>query len=414
MPTNAPYVDPFANRRRGPPVGQSNLPSQGGVGPNAVLPKVDNSSPRNPYGDPRIASLYSNTAKADAIIARVFDKPGMAQDYEKFKAMYNHGMDRNGWNAGDMAKKMGISVDQLNSILDAQALKKQYESWLSTPGAQATMKRGQQTGDWNDFRKGLEQHLATDPNMWGYHGAGPNGLNVASTYGTIGNALDKLDKFFTDFGDPNDPDAPINTGGAPATPAAPTTPTAPTDTSASDEVNKQLQGLIGQNTGSLDNDPRAQSLARIGGGAALRAANAAGIRGGLTGAGVEAGAQRALAPYEMERRQLALQGLSALSNRDLGLRQSALATLQAQNEAAGNNMGQAAGIGGAIGSGIGAIGDIIAGIYKVPTNGAISKALGGVGTTIGGGVSGGVSPYSGTPGYTGYTRGGTGSGGGVT
>lgn len=166
-----------------------------------------------------------------------------------------------------------------------------------------------------------------------------------------------------------------------------------------DNINNQIQGYIDQNTGPVrPGDQIAQSLTSAGSTAAASDAAGRGIQGGLSGASAQAGAQNALAPYLQHREDQRLAGLQALGTRDIQLRQDALSQLQASNQYNATNSNAKAGLFGAIASGVGAVGDTIAGAYGVKTNGAGAQLGAGIG-----GAAAGYTPMQTTPGYTGYT-----------
>lgn len=188
---------------------------------------------------------------------------------------------------------------------------------------------------------------------------------------------------------------------------------------STDVINDDLYKWVQSMSGQVDpNDPVVRGLEATGTNAAQRDARNRGVYGGLSGLNVQAGAQQAVQPYLQQRPQLALQGLSALSQRDLGLRNISLQELQAknaaiaqQNAAAAGDFGQqqnsAASIGSVLGGAVGAVGALYTG----------NPGLIGAGASLGGGLgamSAGSGPtmqgFKSRPGYTGYTRSG-GSGG---
>lgn len=174
-----------------------------------------------------------------------------------------------------------------------------------------------------------------------------------------------------------------------------------------DALNSQLQSFINQMHGApAANDPVMRGLTNAGISAGQQSAASRGVEGGMSGAMEQFGAQAAAAPYLQQRQGLALQGMQALNQRDLGLRADALQQLQAQNSATAANyatqQNQAANTGAMIGMGIQAVGSAAFPEYA----GAFAQApkLGaGIASTFGSGQAPTIQ------GQTNY--GGTGSGG---
>jgi hypothetical protein len=168
---------------------------------------------------------------------------------------------------------------------------------------------------------------------------------------------------------------------------------------AGDAINAKLAAFIQSVSGSLDpNDPIARTLQQYGAGAAGTAAANAGIKGGMSVAASEQGANAALLPYLQQRKQLELQGVGALSQRDLALRQAALQELQMKNQASAANFAmqqnQLASVGSAVGGVLGTVGQM----YGLPVSGSMGSQL--VGGLAGMGAQGGYQ--SGNSNYPGY------------
>lgn len=161
-----------------------------------------------------------------------------------------------------------------------------------------------------------------------------------------------------------------------------------------DAINAQLQAFINQMSGPVGpNDQIANTLAGYGGAEAAKAAAARGLTGGISGASAQQGAQNALLPYLQARQQLAIQGIGALSSRDLALKQAALNQLQVQNQINQTNNASAAANyasqqnqNSSIGSVIGGVAGAIPGILLAPYTGGASLGLIGAGSAIGGGI----------------------------
>lgn len=196
-------------------------------------------------------------------------------------------------------------------------------------------------------------------------------------------------------------------------------------TDSTDTINDDLYKWVQSMSGPVDpNDPVVRGLEAVGTNAAQRDARNRGVYGGLSGMNVQTGAQQAVLPYLQQRPQLALQGLGALSQRDLNLRNISVQQLQAENAAiAQKNAADAANFGAqqnsasSTGSLIGGIIGAIPGIIAAPYTGGASLGLIGAGSAIGGGVGGmtaGSAPqmrgFGSRPSYTGYSPSG-GSGG---
>lgn len=140
--------------------------------------------------------------------------------------------------------------------------------------------------------------------------------------------------------------------------------------------------------------PQAQRIAELAAEAGNRYATSSGMGpGGLTTRGVASTAARALTDLQTQREQIGLSALAAAGNQQLSVDQ--LKTqLQAQNQQAG--VLNASGIGGLIGSGLGAIGGIVGAAY---TNGAMAPAIPGLMQAGGsaGQAIGGIVQNSGAP-----------------
>lgn len=183
------------------------------------------------------------------------------------------------------------------------------------------------------------------------------------------------------------------------------------------DVNNQIQTFIDDMTGpSRSNDPIRMGLLRAGVDSAQAAAGAAGIdaRSGLAGTQAASLGQANLLPYETQRASLRQQGLGVLNQRDLTQQQMddawasmMLARQDKASEAAwAGQMNSAQGLGGAIGTGLGALGFI-----GGPAVGAATMSAGGA---LGGGLASLGAPQA--PTYTqGPPRGrGRGNSGGGT
>lgn len=327
-----------------------------------------------------VDSLYKITEKVDQILA---EAKLNATDLGFFKDAYNHGV------SDDIKKqlqaRLGVTETEWQQILDAERMKKDFEARMATGAdgdglfAKAPISTADQANKYLD---------------WWLKAGGFDGVQKTSKdYGSNGNLLKQL----TDsYGDWKAGTTTIGPGGG-GTPGS----TDPNGGPQSDAINAALGGFVSSMMGPLDpNDPYAKSISGIAGDKAAGYAAGAGITGGLSGAGVTQAVSSALVPYQLQRQQLGFQGLSALSQRDLGLRQQALLDLQAKNAALMGNYNSGQNIGGSIGAAIGGIGDTVLGAYGVKTGGALSHGLGGIGGLIGGGTP---PTISGSGSYGGYS-----------
>lgn len=183
-----------------------------------------------------------------------------------------------------------------------------------------------------------------------------------------------------------------------------------------DAINNQLSAFIKRMQSPLDyNDPEVKRLMDLGAGVAERQAAGAGIQGGMSVANSRQAALNSTAPLEAGRRQLALQGMQVLSNRDIGLREQSLKEMEMKNAALQGNYAARQNESTSVGSVVGGIIGAIPGAILAPYTGGASLGLIGAGAAIGGGIGGmsaGSAPsMRSRPAYTGFKGGYTPSGG---
>jgi hypothetical protein len=154
------------------------------------------------------------------------------------------------------------------------------------------------------------------------------------------------------------------------------------DKAAGDNINAQLQTFINQMSGTVSpNDPIYKALTMYGDAKASSNAAMAGLgQTGMAMAAGQQGGQQAAVPYLQARSGMALQGMNALSQRDLGLRQNALQALQMQNGVTASNYAAQQNQAAMVGSTLGGVLDTVATAYGYPTGGAGAKILGGLGS----------------------------------
>ena len=169
-------------------------------------------------------------------------------------------------------------------------------------------------------------------------------------------------------------------------------------------ITRQLQEFVTglqrpiQNPDGSYADSIAQQLARSGATSAGSAARNQGLGGGISVAAAQQGTQAALLPYLQQRKQMEMQGLGMVNNRDISLgqlRQGAtslqLQAAQQQNQAAmsqwADQRDKDQAFGTIVGGGLGFIGS--------GGNPAVAKATGQIGGSITGSMSGPPPTYRG-------------------
>jgi hypothetical protein len=142
-------------------------------------------------------------------------------------------------------------------------------------------------------------------------------------------------------------------------------------------IDAQIQAYINGLQGPATNDPVYQSLYQSGNAQGQQQASQAGIQGGYSQLMGQRSAGAAALPYLQQRQNLALQGMSLLNQRDIGLKQYGLNALQVQNGITQQNYGMAQNqAAGPLSAGLGLVGTLASAYTGVPGLGAAGSSLG--------------------------------------